>query len=1283
VRNCAIALSLVLAGAAHGASYNATFTLISNSNLPGTPIWRGWTAMTWVGSLNRIVMWGGSGAYFYNDIDALDPIGGAWTTLQSNVNCPGNASFYPPNGSDENGVVWDAMANRLWILNGGSGYRCASAQYGAAHTAGAGTTSTSVVDPTLSGTTDGYYNGWTVSAPDGSSTYVVAYSASSKTLSLGAPINVTAGQTYVLYADAGSGTWSYDFATGTYSKLQFVHWGYSGIVPPGSRHSPGFAGDGTKAFLFGGVDYDNATYKLDFATDSYSVVLPQNATTSPPARIEIQNEFVYDSTHNLYVLFGGWCTDPTRCTYFAPLSDTWVYDPTANSWTPVTGGPQPPARAQAQMYFDQANDVVVLYGGGGTAGALNDLWTFDPITLAWTQQSVPATNPGGVYLGQSGYAPTSGCGYIVYGLSAGANATGNTWKLCLAQSTVDKPPVASFTVAPSTASPGTSIAFNGSASSDPDGTITGYAWNFGDGTTGSGVTASHSYATAGTYSVSLTVTSNAGLTGSSSTTITIDQPPSANFVATPAATTVGTPIGFNGSASTDVGGSITGYAWNFGDGTTGSGVTASHSYATAGTYSVSLTVTDNAGLTNSIASSVTITAAGGTSVTWLDDTLPSGSVTGGNEPFAWVSSNPAPYSGSLAHQSALMSGVHQHYFAGASPAFSVASGDILFTYVYLDPANPPSEVMLQWFDGSGWEHRAYWGANLITWGSWDAAHHYMGPLPATGQWVQLAVPAAQVGLTGMSVSGIAYTLYNGRATWDDSGDLTLASVNRPPVANFVATPAATTVGTPIGFNGSASTDVGGSITGYAWNFGDGTTGSGVTASHSYATAGTYSVSLTVTDNAGLTNSIASSVTITAAGGTSVTWLDDTLPSGSVTGGNEPFAWVSSNPAPYSGSLAHQSALMSGVHQHYFAGASPAFSVASGDILFTYVYLDPANPPSEVMLQWFDGSGWEHRAYWGANLITWGSWDAAHHYMGPLPATGQWVQLAVPAAQVDLTGMSVSGIAYTLYNGRATWDDSGDLTLASVNRPPVANFVATPAATTVGTPIGFNGSASTDVGGSITGYAWNFGDGTTGSGVTASHSYATAGTYSVSLTVTDNAGLTNSIASSVTITAAGGTSVTWLDDTLPSGSVTGGNEPFAWVSSNPAPYSGSLAHQSALMSGVHQHYFAGASPAFSVASGDILFTYVYLDPANPPSEVMLQWFDGSGWEHRAYWGANLITWGSWDAAHHYMGPLPATGQWVQLAVPAAQVGLVGMSVSGIAYTLYNGRATWDDSGDRQP
>ena len=78
--------------------------------------------------------------------------------------------------------------------------------------------------------------------------------------------------------------------------------------------------------------------------------------------------------------------------------------------------------------------------------------------------------------------------------------------------------------------------------------------------------------------------------------------------------------------------------------------------------------------------------------------------------------------------------------------------------------------MLAWNDGSSWEHRAYWGANSVTYGtSGTAGRHYVGPLPALGQWVKLSIPASAVGLEGAAVSGMDFALFDGRATWDAIG----------------------------------------------------------------------------------------------------------------------------------------------------------------------------------------------------------------------------------------------------------------------------------------------------------------------------------------------------------------------------------------------------------------------------------------------------------------------------------------------------------------------------------
>ena len=165
----------------------------------------------------------------------------------------------------------------------------------------------------------------------------------------------------------------------------------------------------------------------------------------------------------------------------------------------------------------------------------------------------------------------------------------------------------------------------------------------------------------------------------------------------------------------------------------------------------------------------------------------------------------------------------------------------------------------------------------------------------------------------------------------------------------------------------------------------------------------------------------------------VIWVDDSIPAGAQPGSdsNDSWNWVSSNPTPYSGQFAQQSSIAAGEHQVFFDYATATLTVQTNDTLYAWIYLDPANPPTEAMLQWNDGS-WEHRAYWGANNLTYGiDGTTSRTNMGALPPLGKWSQLTVPAASVNLAGSTLTGMAFTLFNGRATWDCAGLLSPMTV------------------------------------------------------------------------------------------------------------------------------------------------------------------------------------------------------------------------------------------------------------
>ncbi|HXT41018.1 MAG TPA: CehA/McbA family metallohydrolase [Candidatus Angelobacter sp.] len=170
------------------------------------------------------------------------------------------------------------------------------------------------------------------------------------------------------------------------------------------------------------------------------------------------------------------------------------------------------------------------------------------------------------------------------------------------------------------------------------------------------------------------------------------------------------------------------------------------------------------------------------STVWVDDALPAGATpdADGGDGWNWISNNPTPVSGALANQSSIAPGEHEHRFTGATATLPVSGNDTLFAYVYLDPANLPAELMLQWNDGS-WEHRAFWGTDAIAFGSAGiGSRRAMGKLPPAGQWTKLSVTANQVGLTNSRLNGLALTLYGGRATWDYIGKSSGTPTNNLP-----------------------------------------------------------------------------------------------------------------------------------------------------------------------------------------------------------------------------------------------------------------------------------------------------------------------------------------------------------------------------------------------------------------------------------------------------------------------------------------------------------------------
>ena len=150
------------------------------------------------------------------------------------------------------------------------------------------------------------------------------------------------------------------------------------------------------------------------------------------------------------------------------------------------------------------------------------------------------------------------------------------------QVTVNAQPVANFTF--TTVCQGTATQFT----SNSTGQIQSYNWNFGDGQTGSGQNVSHTYAQPGTYTVTLTVQGAGGCSSEKTQQVTVNASPIADFTFTTVCK--GNPTQFTSTATIAPGQQIQNYNWNFGDGQTGSGQTVSHTYAEAGNYTVTHSV---------------------------------------------------------------------------------------------------------------------------------------------------------------------------------------------------------------------------------------------------------------------------------------------------------------------------------------------------------------------------------------------------------------------------------------------------------------------------------------------------------------------------------------------------------------------------------------------------------------------------------------------------------------------------------------------------------------------
>jgi PKD repeat protein len=728
-------------------------------------------------------------------------------------------------------------------------------------------------------------------------------------------------------------------------------------------------------------------------------------------------------------------------------------------------------------------------------------------------------------------------------------------------------PVAGFTGNTTSGNYPLSVAFTDSSTNTP----TSWAWSWGDGTAnGTTQNPTHTYTTAGTYTVTLTATNAGGSGGYTRTNyITVGTPnPVANFTANATSGAVPKTIAFTDSTTN----SPTSWAWSFGDGTNSTSQNPTHTYSSAGVYTVILTAT-NAGGSNAKTRTnyITISTSSVNSQTqaaiiqmqvacensnitpqwnYAEQLSDNRGIT-----FGFIGFTTGTYDGnilikyyttlnatnSLAEYipalDTIDAGAHNYNDGDSNPSVVGLTGFIADVEACSDPLFKQAQVYEM--------EQMYWqpalaiynniGArNAITMSLLydasirmgadgaeafaDSATAYLGGTPGTGinetvwdnRFLVYYLSAIQsedgtdedrvAAYTRIINSGnlnlttpYQYTVYGD--TFTITGDLgfTITSATVAPVASFTKSASSGTAPLTVTF-----TDTSTNATSWAWNFGDGTANStSQHPSHQFTTAGTRTVTLTATNDIG-SSSTTQTVTVGAAAPTASF-------AGNRTSGSYPLAILftdSSAGSPTSwaynfGDGSANSTSQNPVHVYSAAGTytviMTATSAAGSGSLTRTNYITITTPAPVASFTKSSGSGSVPITITftdtSTNSPTAYEWD-----FGDGSANNT---MANPSHQYTVAGTYIVTLTVTNSGGSSTTTQSVTTSMVA----PVANFGADHTSGQKPFVVHFSDTSS----GVPTSWAWNFGNGQTSTAQNPTNTYSDAGTYTVTLTATNAGG----------------------------------------------------------------------------------------------------------------------------------------------------------------------------------
>ena len=464
--------------------------------------------------------------------------------------------------------------------------------------------------------------------------------------------------------------------------------------------------------------------------------------------------------------------------------------------------------------------------------------------------------------------------------SQGGGATATT-QIEIAEPAANVPPVAAIAGAANRAGDAPfSTRLDAGPSADPDGRIVGYSWNLGDGRTAAGETVDASWTAPGTYMVDLTVTDDAGATDTASVSVAVSQPPNAAPVAriangmregvAPFSTTL------DATPSADPDGTVVSYAWDLGDGRTANGPTVSAAWPQPGRYDVQLTITDDDGAIASAGTTVVVAKppnqvpvariAGGAHEGVAPysaklDGSSSSDADGSLVSFEWKLGDGRTATGQSVNATWEKPGTYN-----VSLVVTDDDGAQGCTSTSVSVAEPPNQAPIARIGQSERTIEVNASAMFVATSSSDPDGSIV-----SWRW-DLGDGTEKVGETIAHSYSSAGSYFVTLTVTDDDGATgtargTVTVEDKPNSgleASFTAAPSTGTTDTTFSFDASASFDADGTVASYRWDFGDSATATGRTASARYADAGNYTITLTVTDDDGATDTASRTVTVTQA-----------------------------------------------------------------------------------------------------------------------------------------------------------------------------------------------------------------------------------------------------------------------------------------------------------------------------------------------------------------------------------------------------------------------------------